>query len=60
MSWVAVSDRLPDDDLTVLVATSECDEPVWLGWHDEEGWHSVDAVPLKVTHWMPIPEAPRS
>lgn len=60
MSWIAVKDKLPDDELTVMIATKDSDEPVWLGWHDESGWYTVEAMPIKVTHWMPIPEAPNA
>lgn len=58
--WIPVNDRLPDDDLTVMIALSGGDEPVWLGWHDAEGWRSVDATPLGdgVTHWRPMLESP--
>ena len=58
--WTPVTDRLPDDDLTVMVALTG-DEPVWFGFHDEHGWHSADASPLgdQVTHWMPMPEGPK-
>lgn len=56
--WIPVTERLPDDEMTVMIATTDCDEPVWLGWHADGGWCSVDAVPVRVTHWKPIPEAP--
>jgi Protein of unknown function (DUF551) len=59
--WIPVAERLPDDDITVMIAL-DGDEPVWMGWHDSaDGWYSVDATPLRqrVTHWMPMPEGPR-
>lgn len=62
-SWTPVAERLPDDDITVLIAVKDSDEPVWVGYHDgEDGWCSAsDAIPIDgmVTHWMPLPEAPR-
>lgn len=60
--WIPCDERLPDDEITVLIAVRDDDEPVWLGWHDEFGWHSADAGPLgdKVTHWRPIPAGPES
>lgn len=59
-SWIPVAERLPDDEITVLIALKHDDEPVWLGFHDESGWYSVDATPLRdrVTHWKPMPEGP--
>lgn len=56
--WIPVEECMPDDDLTVMVALKDADEPVWLGWHDENGWHSVDATPIAVTHWQQMPEGP--
>lgn len=57
-AWIPADLTLPDDDITVMVAITDCGEPVWLGWHDESGWYSVEALPIKVTHWMPIPAGP--
>lgn len=59
--WISVKAALPDDDITVLVATIGCDEPVWLGWYESESnsWCAVDATPIKVSHWMPLPEEPK-
>lgn len=58
--WTPVAERLPDDDMTVMIATRDESEPVWIGFHDEHGWHSADATPLGafVTHWKMIPEGP--
>lgn len=56
--WTAVSDRLPDDDMSVLIATKNY--VVWIGWHDSDiGW--VDATTggnIEVTHWAHIPDHP--
>ena len=30
IEWVACSERLPDDEETVLLYVPECDEPVWV------------------------------
>ncbi|WP_410374626.1 DUF551 domain-containing protein [Citrobacter freundii complex sp. CFNIH2] len=32
------------------------------GWWDGDNWkewHKYDAVPGKITHWMPLPAAPQ-
>lgn len=60
LDWTPVGDRLPDDDTTVMIALTDDDEPVWMGWHDGEGWHVAEGAPADVTHWKPIPEGPRS
>lgn len=59
-AWIPVSARLPDDDLMVMVALQGSDEPVWIGYHDADGWYYASGEPAGdcVTHWMPMPEGP--
>lgn len=56
--WISVADRLPDDDLTVLIALA--DGEVWTGFMDAGDWRyvSADLVGIEVTHWMDFPEPP--
>jgi len=58
MSWVSVSDSLPDDDQAVLIALE--DGEVWTGFLDGEDWLYVssDPVEVPVTHWMHFPSPP--
>lgn len=53
--WISVEDRLPEPTYQVLVYTSDC-------------WIVIDALDnngefmecgYNVTHWMPLPEAPK-
>lgn len=69
MSWVSVKDRLPDEDVDVLV----CDinhlgapiavgkyspNPNWSDWEtDSDFWQG--SSDLDVTHWMPLPTNPQ-
>lgn len=56
-AWIGASDRLPDDDQCVLIATT--DGEVWVGYHDgDDGWREASALQVSVTHWMPLPEPP--
>lgn len=58
--WTPVTERLPDDDILVLLALS--DEEVWPGFRDGEVWRYADATPIesaKVTDWMDLPAAPK-
>lgn len=58
-AWIPVANRLPDADLTVLVALA--DGEVWPAYLDGETWRYVDAMPIEathVTHWRDMPEAP--
>jgi hypothetical protein len=60
MTWTPAKKQLPDDERTVLICVPSSDEPVWLGYLDEDGWRYVDGMPVegKVTHWMELPEMP--
>ena len=58
ITWIAVADQLPDDDISVLVfAPQSADwdgETVWIGHHDGEHWIDTEGSdwPEKVvTHW---------
>lgn len=57
-AWIDVKVAMPDDELTVMVAVVGANEPVWLGYHDGDGWREISGAPIEVTHWMPIPEPP--
>lgn len=57
--WRAAGEELPDDELTVLVATPDGNEPVFLGYKDGEIWRSVNGELIEVSHWMPLPEPPK-
>ena len=58
--WIPVSESLPDDDIVVLIACSDADGPVWLGFHEDEIWVNIEGRDIQsVTHWMPLPEPPR-
>jgi Protein of unknown function (DUF551) len=62
IEWIAVKDRLPDDDTTVLVCSPNSHEPVWLGWYDGCFWFGVDATEYEddtpVVAWAPMPKGP--
>ena len=63
ITWIPCAERLPDDDVRVLIV-HECD--IYVGWYDssaygdEGGWVSDDGMPLEyeVTHWAHLPEVP--
>ena len=56
--WISVKDRLPEDGNLVLILN------VWkmyeLGYyHKPHGWIAQGVSRVVVTHWMPLPEAPK-
>ena len=56
--WHPVSEKLPDDDTTVMLSHPQQDEPVWLGYHHDGAWHEVQGglLPQRaVTHWADMP-----
>jgi hypothetical protein len=66
LSWIAVTEQLPDVETTVLAYAPGCDEPVWLGYYDGVDWLTVDAmlyseqdeIDADVTHWAAMPKGP--
>ena len=66
--WIPVTERLPkDDEMVLAVVDAKTDMITFVRavepavWCPEEGW-ILDSFPEaqveRVTHWMPIPEAP--
>ena len=58
--WVDAQDKLPDDDMTVLVAID--DGEVWTGFMDGGFWRyvSADVIEGTVKHWAEFPEPPNA
>ncbi len=61
--WINVNDEMPDDESTVVIfgspiGTGSADYDVWLGYHDADGWFSVEGSQMIVTHWQDMPEPP--
>ena len=57
--WVNCSERMPEGMQTVITSNGF---DIGQAWWDGEGWNSFDShdvVPGEVTHWMPLPTAPR-
>lgn len=55
------AERLPDSDLSVLVYAPACDEPVWIGFYDGDGWVSADGAMYRKGHvkaWANLPAGP--
>lgn len=57
--WISVKDRLPENDVEVMLYDTDCG--IVLGWYDDEieDFTAEFISPLDaVTHWQPLPEPP--
>lgn len=59
LTWIPISERLPDTDRTVLAATEDEEYPVWLAYYNSTGWSGIDGFGVNVTHWMELPKGPK-
>lgn len=68
--WVSVGERLPDEDLQVLVWGKGWSSPA-IGWREHRPWYIVPETiwtlgdeidlgypPQDITHWQPLPPGP--
>ena len=63
IQWIAVTEKLPDSDTTVLVCAPGADEPVWLGYRDGDSWFAdtgaeygnEDEIAAEVVAWATMP-----
>lgn len=72
MKWIRVQDKLPEEDIYVLVArwpTKEYDNPLYSiyimnlmdgFWYDELEGEKLDPGYEIVTHWMSLPDHPKN
>lgn len=69
-SWIPCSERLPEDNTTVLYVwrSENRNVSVFHGWHSSirglgSAWHQsgvgMQRPDDEVTHWMPLPEPPK-
>lgn len=56
--WISVEERLPEDDGFVLLCTSKGAIIKGHYEHKHGRWSGLNNR-LNVTHWMPLPEAPK-
>lgn len=56
ITWYEVGEQLPDDTETVMIHAPSSNEPVWLGWHEDGCWFSIDAAEIEgVERWAHVP-----
>lgn len=55
IEWVACSERLPDDDTSVLICMRGTAEPTWIGWRTDGVWFDTDGERVEVIAWAAMP-----
>lgn len=60
--WIPVTERLPDDEITVMLHGHAMDEPWCLGYRDAGIWRGLDdyAIGAKITHWADLVPGPQA
>jgi len=60
ITWVPVAERLPDDEITVLLFAPVQGGECWPGWRTGHAWRWADGQPVRceVTHWADWPAGP--
>lgn len=57
MKWINIEDQLPKKHTDVLIFD---EDSMSVGFIGSEGDWIIDSAGLKPTHWMPLPEPPKS
>lgn len=64
MKWISARDATPEVEEEVLIFLANGKWPgIYISWWEGDGWANLPGVctlhhEYKVTHWMPLPEAP--
>lgn len=64
MNWIKCTEQLPPKDIKVLCCYSDQYMDIMEYWYDDEKgkpefWNPPNPPINNVTHWMPLPEAPK-
>lgn len=54
VKWISVDERLPNDSMTVITCNAKGEVDA-----DYYGYYGLGFSDKTVTHWMPLPEAPK-
>ena len=57
--WISAEERLPDNGETVLTVDNE-GYMIVASWYELGGWFLPVCRANPVTHWMPLPEPPKT
>jgi len=54
--WISVKDQVPVDNQRVIIHRDSINPELVIQCVK---WSATDVVDMKVTHWMPLPDAPK-
>lgn len=57
--WIPCSERMPEGMIDVITSNGVDTGKGWWDGDNWKEWNKHDAVPVSVTHWMPLPAAPQ-
>jgi len=57
MKWIKCSERMPENEQTVLVWHGHYEYQEILEWTGKQ-WSPLYYSPYRITHWMPLPDPP--
>ena len=61
ITWANAHETLPDDNTTILLFAPESNEPIWIGYHEDDSFYVDDGTavpPGSVTYWANLPYGP--
>jgi hypothetical protein len=58
--WIPVGERLPEENVRVLVFDKAFRQPEMGTYYAADGWVGDEMAMLDPTHWMPLPEPPEA
>jgi len=67
MEWISVEDSLPENDYWILLWVENLNNSLWkeyrIGSHESKRFYAttgIDYTTERITHWMPLPEPPKT
>lgn len=57
--WIKCSERMPQNDDTVLILTGYMQTAYWCAEENQWNWGDEYWFPEVVTHWQPLPAPPK-
>ena len=59
VNWIPVEERLPEENEEVLAYNAENEEVIACDYHHKKFHCWPEVFGKSITHWMPMPQAPR-